>query len=157
MAEHDNSSQGVMSPEQRILDTQKLNAIKAKFLERLQEVNTEDLVEVPNFLSLMYVWCLAGGEEDAKAWSATKAAQDEGFVDLLERLGLVHPIQMTGDPRDAASAKMLEILFGSVERVEQRLKAIISNQSLAKHMRAKADRVMSNTVDGQQNDGPSTG
>ncbi len=138
--------------EKRLLTPKEFGGIRAQFLERLKRTDPIQLMETPLFPGLMEVWCLAGGEEDAKAWVTRQASGDEGLVDLLDRLSFGHYVQMPDDYRHAPRRGMLEILFGSVERVEGRLNAIASKAGVTTDLRENAKRLVSAIVANQQND-----
>ena len=138
--------------EQRLLTPEEFDSIRTRFLKRLKRAAPDRLKEVPLFPGLMEVWCVAGGREDAKAWVATQAAHDEGFIDLLERLSFGHYVQMPDDYRHAPRRGMLEILFESVEQVEGRLNAIASRTGVTADLREDAKRLVSAIAAKQQTD-----
>ena len=136
----------------RLLTPEEFDSIRTRCLNRLKRADPDRLKEAPLFPGLMEVWCEVGGGEDTKAWVAAQAAQDEGFVDLLERLSFGHYVQMPDDYRHAPSRRMLEFLFGSVEQVEGRLNAIASRAGITTDLRENAKRLVSAIAAKQQTD-----
>ena len=138
--------------ELRLLTPEEFDCIRTQFLKRLKRADPDRLKEAPLFPGLMEVWCLPGGEEDAKAWVARQTSGDEGLVDLLERLSFGHFVSQPNDYRHAPRRGILETLFGSVEEVERRLNAIASNAGVATNLRENAERLVSAIAAKQQTD-----
>ena len=138
--------------ELRLLAPEEFDCIRTQFLERLRRADPDRLKEAPLFPGLMEVWCLAGGEEDAKAWVARQTSGDEGLIDLLERLSFGHFVSQPDDYRHAPRRGILETLFGSVEEVERRLNAIALNAGVATDLRENAERLVSAIAAKQQTD-----
>ena len=126
--------------EQRLLTEEEFECIRVAFLERLEQTDEVDLKKIPYFLSLLYGWYQAGEGKKAITWVRKQSSDDADFVDLLDHMKSKSSISDGNGTVDNyyLAKQTLEMFFGSVSAVEERLARIISDMVQTEEIRAKA-------------------
>ena len=133
-------SQGIPEDD-RLLSAEEFELIRAEFLRRLAGADPSDLLQVPHFLSLMFAWHQAGDEEGALGWIAQQTESEAGFIDVLERMKSWSQSSSEG-VQYKLRHETLNTFFGGVEKTQERLKAIVEDESAQPGLSSRAQGLL---------------
>ena len=72
--------------DQRLLAVTEFPDVLASMLQRYRATPPEDLLRVPNFLSVLYAWQQGGQDEEVRSWVEQQTATDAGLLAFLSRI-----------------------------------------------------------------------
>ena len=131
----------------RLLSAEEFELIKGAFLKRLVEAAPSDLLQVPNFLSLMFAWHQVADEEGALSWILQQTESETGFLDVLERMKSWSESSSEG-VQYKLRPETLEAFFGGVSAVHDRLKKISGDNNGQASLRPRAEVLLGKFDDG---------
>ncbi|AYE85585.1 hypothetical protein B5M07_05275 [Sulfitobacter sp. D7] len=125
----------------RLLSNEEFELVRGIFLRRLTEVPPSELMETPQFLSLMFAWHQAGDPEGALSWIANQTATDRGLLEVLQKMmswseSSAHGVQCKLRP------DTLDIFFGGRSAVQDRLEKIAADDNVDAADRSCAARML---------------
>jgi predicted KAP-like P-loop ATPase len=71
--------------EQRLLTPLEFKKVRSTMLSRFEEMAPADLMKVPNFLSLLYGWDQASGNDDVQKWVEANTQTDNDLLTFLSQ------------------------------------------------------------------------
>lgn len=145
--EHRAKEQRSVPQGDRLLSVEEFELIKGQFLKRLVKAVPSDLLQVPHFLSLMFAWHQMGDEEGAIGWISRQTEGESGFLDVLERMTSWSESSSVG-VQYKLRPETLEIFFGGVSTVHDRLKKMTVDNSSEAGLRSRAEALLGKFEDG---------
>ena len=124
---------------QWLLTEDEFQCARTEFLKRMKRFGAIDPKEVPYFLSLLYGWYWAGGSKEVGTWVRKQCSDDGHFVNFLDHMMSKMSVSK-GDGTEYKyylARQTLEIFFGSVNAVAERLSVIFNTVQIDK-IREKA-------------------
>lgn len=121
--------------ELRIFTPDEFENVRQIMLSRYSGTHPRQLMETPRFLSLLFAWKQAGGEQPLKNWLKTQMSSDHRLVHLL--MHCRSRSETTSGVRYSLRATELQELF-EVEAVVQRLARIAADPEIASDLRDAA-------------------
>jgi len=82
---HGRYGEGAKSENQRLLTVAEFESVLMAMLRRFSETPPDDLMRVPNLMSLLYAWKQGSGTDDARRWVEAKTETDAGLLAFLYR------------------------------------------------------------------------
>ncbi|WP_299966112.1 P-loop NTPase fold protein [uncultured Roseobacter sp.] len=127
--------------DKRLLTAEEMECATTVYLKRLSLADTETLLATPHFLSLMYAWLQLGDRKEVFAWLERNTETDEEFLNVLSKMTSLIDSSNEGI-RHRLKTLTLEHFFGEWREVEERLKAISDDGSVASEKRVLARELL---------------
>ncbi|AYE85292.1 hypothetical protein B5M07_03710 [Sulfitobacter sp. D7] len=130
----------------RLLSTEEFELVRDIFLNRLTGLPPEELMEVPQFLSLMITWQQTGDTEGARNWIADQTTTDPGLLNVLQKMmswsdSSAHGVQYK------LRINTLDTFFGGHSLVQDRLMRIAADDRVGTDDRSLASKMLRNLDD----------
>ncbi len=112
--------------EERLLNVDEWDMIERLYLDRIHNEKPETLLQTPYFLNVLFSWSQLGKEREVRQWIALQSETDEGFLNLLERMGNT-PRSLGKDHYDLKPTDLQEF-FENLHAMESRLAGLLDHQ-----------------------------
>jgi hypothetical protein len=130
-----------------ILNEEEFGRILNIMLNRYRDTPAENLMRVPNLLSLLYAWRQGGRPDEVRRWVEKQTATDAGLLTFLSRLRTW--MNVNGIQYYPLKRRNLEG-FLDFDRAIQRLQAIAANGDAPSTRRALAQELLAAVTQGER-------
>lgn len=130
-------------PKERwLLSEREFDMCAKVFLQRIRRAQPKKLLEVPDFLSLMYAWLQLGDAEGPRKWIRTQTQSDDEFISVLNVMSSWSHSSTDGVQYNLRP-ETLENFFESIIDVKKRLKRIVVEKAVEQDARRSARKHLS--------------
>jgi predicted KAP-like P-loop ATPase len=130
-----------------ILNEKEFRQVLDSVLDRYRDMSSDDLMRVPELLSLLYAWLQGGRPDEARQWVEKQTATDAGLLSFLSRVRSWMDVNGTQyyplKRRDLQS-------FLDFDRATQRLQTIAANNDVPTTQRALAQELLAAITQGER-------